>query len=85
MNVAQHRQPGIGARLAVGAVRAYQSSLSPIFAQFGSACIFQPSCSEYMAEAVRQRGLVRGATSGIWRLLRCNPFNRGGYDPVQPR
>lgn len=85
MNIAQRPQPGLSARIAIGGVRAYQVALSPIFAMLGSACIFQPSCSEYMADAVRERGLARGVFAGTWRLLRCNPFNRGGYDPVRPR
>jgi putative membrane protein insertion efficiency factor len=46
------------------------------------ACRFHPSCSEYGYEAIDQHGLVKGTLLTAWRLLRCNPFNRGGYDPV---
>ena len=44
-------------------------------------CRFQPSCSEYMLLAVHKHGPVCGACKGVYRILRCNPWNRGGYDP----
>ena len=75
----------IGDRVLIGLIRLYQRTLSPVFAALGSQCAYQPSCSEYMANAVREHGLARGAIAGIWRLLRCNPFSNGGYDPVRPR
>ncbi len=59
--------------------RLYQRTLSPLV---GGQCRFTPTCSEYFIQAVRARGAVRGALAGIWRVLRCNPFSRGGYDPV---
>ena len=62
--------------------RLYQLTLSPLL---GRQCRFVPSCSEYFIQAVRSRGAVRGSVMGIWRVLRCNPFSRGGYDPVGPR
>lgn len=48
-----------------------------------SACRFQPTCSEYMSEAVARYGVPRGVGMGIKRLLRCQPFCAGGYDPVR--
>ena len=48
-----------------------------------SACKFYPTCSEYMIEALEYHGLLKGLGLGIWRILRCNPFNKGGYDPVK--
>lgn len=45
-------------------------------------CRFTPSCSHYAAEAVSRKGLVVGGALTVWRLLRCNPFHPGGYDPV---
>jgi len=62
----------------VACVRVYQWTLSPIF---GRQCRFQPTCSNYMIQAVEKYGAFRGALKGIWRIVRCNPFCRGGYDP----
>ncbi len=46
-------------------------------------CRFHPTCSQYMYEAVDKRGVLVGIGMGIWRILRCNPFTKGGYDPVK--
>ncbi len=46
-------------------------------------CRFVPSCSEYAAQAIAKHGVVKGIALGCWRILRCNPFNQGGYDPVK--
>ncbi|HAZ29675.1 TPA: membrane protein insertion efficiency factor YidD [candidate division WWE3 bacterium] len=45
-------------------------------------CRFEPSCSRYTLEAVEKHGVVKGLLLGAWRVLRCNPFNKGGFDPV---
>ena len=63
-------------------VRAYQATLSPLF---GDCCRFLPSCSVYMIEALETHGAVKGTLLGLWRLLRCHPFGKHGYDPVPPR
>ena len=63
-------------------IRAYQALLSPLF--YGS-CRFHPSCSHYAAEAVEVHGPVKGAWLALGRLLRCQPFCRGGFDPVPER
>jgi len=60
-------------------VRFYIAFLSPIF---GGACRFYPSCSNYAAEAVARHGARRGLSLALRRLLRCNPFVKGGLDPV---
>lgn len=44
-------------------------------------CKFEPSCSVYMIEAIQKYGAIRGTLKGLWRILRCNPWSRGGYDP----
>jgi putative membrane protein insertion efficiency factor len=59
-------------------VRLYQLTLSPIF---GRQCRFQPTCSHYMIGALQKYGAIRGTLKGLWRIARCNPFCRGGYDP----
>ena len=46
-------------------------------------CRFYPTCSEYMIEAINKKGVGKGIIQGTYRILRCNPFNSGGYDPVK--
>jgi uncharacterized protein len=60
-------------------IRVYQRVVSPCLPR---ACRFEPSCSQYFIEALRKRGLLMGFLLGTWRILRCNPFCRAGYDPV---
>jgi putative membrane protein insertion efficiency factor len=62
-------------------IRSYQWCISPFL---GSACRFYPSCSEYTYQAVARFGVLRGSWMGLQRILRCNPFVEGGYDPVPP-
>ncbi|MFT8645361.1 membrane protein insertion efficiency factor YidD [Gluconacetobacter sp.] len=66
----------------VGAIRVYQRFVSPLL---GPNCRFVPSCSEYAQDAIRTYGPLRGAFLAGWRILRCNPWNIGGYDPVPTR
>jgi uncharacterized protein len=66
--------------LAVLPIRIYQRLLSPMI---GRRCRYYPSCSEYAVEAVQRFGILRGAVLAAWRLLRCNPWSRGGFDPVE--
>lgn len=61
-------------------VRIYQATLSPLL---GGQCRFIPTCSQYFIEAVQKRGVIGGLRRGLWRILRCHPFSRGGYDPVK--
>lgn len=60
-------------------VRAYQIVLSPVM---GGACRFEPTCSNYMIEALRVHGALKGVLLGLWRIARCRPFGAYGYDPV---
>jgi putative membrane protein insertion efficiency factor len=62
----------------IACVRIYQLTLSPIV---GQQCRFRPTCSHYMIEAIEKYGAFRGTFKGIWRILRCNPLARGGWDP----
>ena len=69
-------------RIAIAAIRAYQRLLSPVL---GANCRFEPSCSVYGAQAIEHHGVLRGVSMTLWRILRCNPFSGGGYDPpVRP-
>ena len=76
------RSPQNWPRLAVlGLFRLYQGTISRGLP--GNTCRFYPSCSHYGYQAVYKYGALKGSLMAIWRLLRCNPFNEGGYDPVR--
>jgi putative membrane protein insertion efficiency factor len=60
----------------------YKRLISPLLP---ASCRYVPTCSEYAAEAVARHGAVHGAALTVWRILRCNPLARGGYDPVPKR
>jgi putative membrane protein insertion efficiency factor len=61
-------------------LRAYQRVFSPML---GNRCKYYPSCSEYAAQAIERFGILRGLVLAGWRLLRCNPWSHGGFDPVE--
>jgi len=67
-------------RLCVSLLHGYKRFVSPLLPP---SCRFTPTCSEYAIEAVQRRGIVRGLILALYRLLRCHPFARGGYDPVK--
>jgi len=75
------RRVGLLGRVAILFVRGYQRFISPILPR---CCRFQPTCSAYAIEAIQKKGLIRGSLKAAWRILRCNPFCKGGYDPVDP-
>jgi hypothetical protein len=58
----------------------YQRFISPGLPR---RCRYEPTCSRYAVQAIRHYGILKGSTLAVWRLLRCNPFNHGGYDPVE--
>jgi putative membrane protein insertion efficiency factor len=64
--------------LGIGLVRLYQVLISPLLP--ANTCKYHPSCSQYAIDAIRKYGLVRGSAKAAWRLLRCNPWSRGGVD-----
>ena len=66
--------------LAILPIRAYQRLIGPMF---GERCKYYPSCSEYAAQAIGRFGILRGLVLAGWRLLRCNPWSHGGFDPVE--
>jgi putative membrane protein insertion efficiency factor len=65
--------------VALALIRVYQLTLSKVLPP---SCRFEPSCSHYTYEAIDKYGLIKGGWMGFKRILRCNPFNPGGYDPV---
>jgi len=72
-------EPNLFQRAIVLLLRAYKWGISPMFRP---ACRYVPTCSEYAMEAVERFGVIRGGLLALWRLLRCHPFVKGGYDPV---
>lgn len=69
-------------RLLVRLVDLYRTRVSPLLPPL---CRFEPSCSAYAREALLRHGSVKGTLLAVWRVLRCNPLCKGGYDPVPPR
>jgi uncharacterized protein len=63
-------------------IRLYQRMISPVLPR---RCKYEPTCSAYAIQAIRELGVLRGTIVAAWRLARCNPFSDGGYDPVEAR
>jgi uncharacterized protein len=63
-------------------IHVYQRFVSPALPR---RCKYEPTCSAYAMQAIRELGVARGAILAAWRLARCNPFSHGGYDPVEAR
>jgi putative membrane protein insertion efficiency factor len=70
----------IARRVAVTPIHLYQRFISPALPR---RCKYEPTCSRYAAQAIGRYGILRGSVLAAWRLLRCNPFSHGGYDPVE--
>lgn len=64
-------------------IRTYQLTISPRFSN--GACRYVPTCSQYAVEAIEIHGVFKGTLLAVRRILRCNPFFKGGYDPVPPK
>ena len=64
----------------ISLIEFYQKYLSPLKGR--ATCIYTPTCSQYAIEALEKYGLIKGGCLAVWRILRCNPFAKGGYDPV---
>jgi putative membrane protein insertion efficiency factor len=74
-----HERERLHIRLALAPIRLYQRLISPALPR---RCKYHPTCSAYAVQAIRSYGILRGSVLSAWRLLRCNPFSHGGYDPV---
>ena len=61
-------------------IKFYQKNISP---WLGPRCKFEPTCSEYTKQAIEKYGAIKGTIKGLKRILRCNPFSKGGYDPLK--
>ena len=61
-------------------IHLYQKFISPLKGR--PTCIYTPTCSQYAIEAIEKYGVLKGGLLAAWRILRCNPFSKGGYDPV---
>jgi putative membrane protein insertion efficiency factor len=80
--------PSTISRAVISAIRFYQRYFSPDHSLWATAaghryCRFHPTCSEYAVEAIEKRGLMIGIAKAFWRVLRCNPWSKGGEDPVE--
>jgi uncharacterized protein len=73
-------RPSWPRRVAVAPITVYQRLISPLFPR---RCKYEPTCSAYTAQAISRYGILRGLILGGWRLLRCNPWSHGGFDPVE--
>jgi hypothetical protein len=69
----------IARAIAIAPIAIYQRAISPAIPR---RCKYEPTCSRYAVEAIREYGILRGLVLAGWRLLRCNPWSHGGYDPV---
>ena len=63
----------------IALIRLYQKYISPLK---GTKCPYIPTCSQYGIEAIQKYGAIKGSLLAAWRILRCNPFSKGGFDPV---
>jgi putative membrane protein insertion efficiency factor len=70
----------LAAAIVLAPIQLYRRLISPALPR---RCRYEPTCSAYAVDAVREFGVLRGMILAGWRLLRCNPFSRGGYDPVE--
>jgi hypothetical protein len=70
-----------GSLFSLSLIRTYQLLISPLLPP---SCRFTPTCSQYAIDAIKRYGVWRGTYLAIRRILRCHPFSRGGYDPVDP-
>lgn len=70
-------------RIFISLILIYKKTLSPVFEQMGIKCKYYPTCSEYTRQAIEKYGSLKGIFLGIKRIVRCNPFSKGGYDPLK--
>lgn len=64
-------------------IKIYKKNISPILHFIGIRCKYYPTCSDYMIQAIEKYGILKGCLLGIKRIFKCNPFSKGGYDPLK--
>ena len=67
-------------KILIRTIRFYRKNISPMTPPW---CRYLPTCSQYAIEAIEQYGALKGGIMSLWRILRCNPFSKGGFDPVK--
>ena len=70
-------------KLIISLINLYQKGISPMISSKNIHCKFYPTCCEYTKQAVEKYGVIKGGAKGIIRILKCNPFSKGGYDPLK--
>lgn len=70
-------------KIIIGLIIFYKKHISLYLEHLGIHCKYEPTCSEYMLQAIEEYGVKRGLILGIKRILKCNPFSKGGYDPLK--
>jgi len=67
-------------KILINGIKFYQRQISPCF---GKKCIYTPTCSQYSIDAISEYGAIKGSMMSAYRILRCNPLSKGGFDPVK--
>ena len=70
-------------KICIYLIEIYQKNISKFFVSKNIRCKFHPTCSEYTKQAIEKYGFFKGSILGIVRILKCNPFSKGGYDPLK--
>lgn len=70
-------------KLLISIINWYQNNISVWLSSRNINCKFYPTCSEYTKQAIQKYGALKGICLGVWRIIRCNPFSKGGYDPLK--
>ena len=70
-------------KIFISLIEFYQKHISPWLDSKNIKCKYYPTCSEYTKQAIEKYGVLKGGAKGMWRILRCNPFSKGGYDPLK--
>ena len=70
-------------KIFIGLINFYQKHISVWLESKNIKCKYYPTCSEYTKQAIEKYGAFKGSIKGFWRILRCNPFSKGGYDPLK--